>query len=113
MMPFNDFFHPHDHFPNLPETEVETLPENDNGMLTRIVHEEFLKIWTACREDNFVTFDTLTGLICEKKKKSIWFESFFRVKNLVLSFYRSQNVLCRAVQIFCARPKIELYIFSR
>ena len=83
MMPFNDFFHPHDHFPNLPETEVETLPENDNGMLTRIVHEEFLKIWTACREDNFVTFDTLTGLICEKKKKNRFGLNLFFVKNVI------------------------------
>ena len=71
MMPFNDFFNPYDHFSNFPETEVETLPENDNGMLTRIVHEEFLKIWTACREDNFVTFDTLAGLIYEKKKTDL------------------------------------------
>ena len=81
MMPFNNFltqmiiFQIH--------RKRKPLPENDNGMLTRIVHEEFLKIWTACREDNFVTFDTLAGLICEKKK-SIGFESFFFVKNLVI-----------------------------
>ena len=81
MMPFNNFltqmiiFQIH--------RKRKSLPENDNGMLTGIVHEEFLKIWTACREDNFVTFDTLAGLICEKKK-SIGFESFFFVKNLVI-----------------------------
>ena len=85
MMPFNDFFNPYDHFSNFPETEVETLPENDNGMLTRIVHEEFLKIWTACREDNFVTFDTLAGLICEKKKP-IW---------LILRNFVIEGVACQ------------------
>ena len=63
-------------------------------MLTGIVHEEFLKIWTACREDNFVTFDTLAGLICEKKKgKSIGFESFL-LKNLNIDydFYNLQDL---------------------